>query len=210
MRRLIKSTYFVEEEELMFTNGIPNGWTVSATGSSFSATKDNSDPFGSHFQANPRGVMGDEIKLQGTGIGSIAKIIEIEIEDLHNNTNTLDTQIILGLASADGKYFSNMNIVTNGQVDIMQQNGSSVNRSTQIITKPNAEGVGVIVENVDVGLVIDTIQQKTQAHFEYSYAEVSGNYPTGQILIPTFRAILLKDNTPPRTKFRKLKLNIYS
>lgn len=207
-RRLLKSTYFLEEQDIYFTNGLPPGWSASSVGASTTyGTKDNSDAFGSHFFASPRG-SGSSVTLKGTGIGNNAKIVEMDIEDLHINLG--DTQFLFGLLSSDYNYFCDMNIVANGQVDLLQQNGNGSNRSTQIIHKVDSNGVGVSAQNVDAGIVVDTIQKKTKGHFEHSFVEVSGNYPVGQILIPTIRIFLLNPTSTPNTKVRRIKVSIYS
>lgn len=199
-RRLLKSTYYVEEQDIYFTNGIPQGWDASATQSSSFGTFDYRDPLGSHLLLRPRGGLGEFAQIQGPAISPGSKIVELEFERV--NVSAIGVQVIAGFRSNDGNSFSSLNMWQQGGANLTNQNDD--NRSRVDIYS------GLVnIQNVDFGITIDFEQKETTAHIEHDFVKISENFPEGKVLFPTLRASLTGDYTP-NVRVWKVKLNIYS
>ena len=76
-RRLLRTTYHAEVEEVNFTHGLPAWMTQALTGLSTASTHDYTDPYGSHYAMiaegksrrgrDAGGVSAEHVRREGPG-----------------------------------------------------------------------------------------------------------------------------------------------
>ena len=96
-RRLLRTTYHAEVEEVNFTHGLPDWLNETLTGSSTASTADYTDLYGSHYAMVARGRAGDGVTLRGAPLStSVVKVLELEAVGV---TVAGPAELTLGLGS---------------------------------------------------------------------------------------------------------------
>ncbi len=217
-RRLLRTTYHAEVEEVNFTHGLPSWMTQSLTVSSRASTYDYTDPYGSHYAMVPSGNAGEGVTLTGSPVCmSVAKVLELEAVGV---TVAGPAEFSLGLVSPnDGVAGIQLQAVPieagvtpAGRVRLLLRDGSSEGKQTLFAEGDDGQiqDGGTVIEDVDLGVIVDVDAKTAQAHLGYSWVSCGPEgFPAGQVLAPAIRTALLADGEAS-AKVRRLTIGIYS
>ena len=219
-RRLLRTTYHVEIEEINFTHGLPVWMTESSTGPSTASTHDYTDPYGSHYAMSPRGKVGDGVMLAGSPMStSVVKVLELEAIGV---TATGPAELSLGLVSQPDEAAgirldavpADAGVSPAGRVRLLLQDGSSGGETT--LFAAGSEGThrpsdsGTVIEDLDLAVIVNCEARTAQAHLGYSYVSCGPEgFPVGQVLAPMVKAALVADGEAS-VKVRRVRIGIYS
>ena len=217
-RRLLRTTYHAEVEEVNFTHGLPAWMTESLTGSSTASTHDYTDPYGSHYAMIARGKTGDGVTLTGSPLStSVVKVMELEAIGV-----TVDgpAELSLGLVSPnDGAAGIQLDAVPidagvaqAGRVRLLLRDGSSEGKRTLFAEGNDGQILdgGTVIDDIDLGVIVNTETKSAQAHLGYSYVSCGPDgFPTGQVFAPGIRTALVADGEAS-AKVRRVTIGIYT
>lgn len=217
-RRLLRTTYHVEVEEVNFTHGLPDWLNETLTGSSTASTADYTDHYGSHYAMVARGRAGDGVTLRGAPLStSVVKVLELEAVGV---TVAGPAELTLGLISAtDGAEGIQLDAVPGdagvaeeGRVRLLLRNGNSEGERVLFAEGGDGQisGDGTVIEDVDLAVIANSETGTAQAHLGYSYVSCGPEgFPADQVLTPIVRTALLADGEAT-AKVRRLTIGIYS
>ncbi len=217
-RRLLRTTYHAEVEEVNFTHGLPAWMTESLTGSSTASTYDYTDPYGSHYAMIARGKTGDGVTLTGSPLStSVVKVMELEAIGV-----TVDgpSELSLGLVSPnDGAAGIQLEAVPidagvaqAGRVRLLLRDGSSEGKRTLFAEGNDGQILdgGTVIEDLDLGVIVNCETKTAQAHLGYSYVSCwPEGFPAGHVLAPAIRTALVTDGEAS-VKVRRVTIGIYT
>ncbi|MCE2440492.1 MAG: hypothetical protein J4F39_13830 [Candidatus Latescibacteria bacterium] len=217
-RRLLRTTYHAEVEVVNFTHGLPAWMTQSLTGSSRASTYDYTDPYGSHYAMVPSGNAGEGVTLAGSPICmSVAKVLELEAVGV---TVAGPTELTLGLVSPNDGVAGiqlqaapiDAGAAPAGRVRLLLRDGSSEGEQT-LFAEGNDGQIhdgGTVIDDVDLGVIVDIDAKTAQAHLGYSYVSCGPEgFPDGQVLAPAIRTALVADGKAS-AKVRRMTIGIYT
>jgi hypothetical protein len=219
-RRMLRTTYHVEIEEINFTHGLPAWMTESPTGPSTASTHDYSDPYGSHYSMTPRGKAGDGVSLIGSPMStSVVKVLEMEAIGV---TAAGPVELSLGLASQLDEAASirldavpaDSGVASAGQVRLVLQDGTSKGETTLFAAGSagthRPTDIGTVIEDLDLAVIVDSEKKMAQAHLGYSYVSCGPQgFPVGQVLTPMVKAVLLAGGEAS-VKVRRVVIGTYT
>ena len=217
-RRMLRTTYHMEVEEVNFTHGLPAWMTEALTGSSTASSFDYTDPYGSHYAMTAKGNAGDGVTLTGSPMStSVVKVLELEAIGV---TVAGPCELILGLTSQpDGTAGIQLEAVPAdagvdyaGRVRLLLQDGASEGETTLF-----AEGRDIhlaesatVIEDLDLAVTVNCETKTAQAHLGYSYVSCGPEgFPVGQVLAPTVNAALVADGEAS-VKVRRMRIGTYT
>jgi len=213
-RRLLRETYHVESEEINFTHGIPDILDEKLTGETTSAARDYTHPYGSHYSMKLEGSEGNEGVLYGPPLRTdVVNILEFEAVSICASG---PFALEIGLSSLPEASDQALISVVPGSADaenagsslIKIQNGETGKSKKQVLFK---ESDKLNINDIDIGILIDCDAENIKAHIDYSWAEVEGEgFPSGRIVHPVVRGVVLNDSANSFIKVRRLNLTIYS
>ena len=217
-RRLLRTTYHAEVEEVNFTHGLPAWMTQALTGLSTASTHDYTDPYGSHYAMIARGKAGEGVTLAGSPLStSVVKVLELEAIGV-----TVDgpAGLRLGLVSPnDGAAGIQLEAVPidagvaqAGRVELLLRDGSSEGKRTLFAEggDGNLSDRGTVIEDLDLAVIVNCETKTAQAHLGYSYVSCGPDgFPAGQVLAPAIRTALVADGEAS-VKVRRMMLGIYT
>lgn len=219
-RRMLRTTYHAEVEEVNFTHGLPAWMTESLTGSSTASSCNYTDPYGSHYAMAPRGQSGDGVRLGGTPLStSVVKVLELEAIGV---TATGPAELSLGFVSQpDGAAGirldavpGNAGVASAGQVRLLLQDGAARGETTLFAAGSAGthlrSDIGTAIEDLDLAVIVDCAKKTAQAHLGYSYVSCGPEgFPAGRMLVPMIRAALVEKGEA-LARVRRLTIGIYS
>lgn len=217
-RRLLRTTYHVEVEEVNFTHGLPAWMSEALTGSSTASTQNYTDAYGSHYEMIAGGGAGDGVTLRGAPLStSVVKVLELEAVGATVNGAA---EFSLGLISAtDGVAGIHLDAVPGdagvaeeGRVRLLLRDGNA--EGNRILFAEGGDGQisggGTVIEDVDLAVIANSETGTAQAHLGYSYVSCGPEgFPAGQVLAPAIRTALLADGEAS-AKVRRLTIGIYT
>jgi hypothetical protein len=217
-RRLLRTTYHAEVEEVNFTHGLPVWMMESLTGSSTASAYDYTDPYGSHYAMIARGIAGDGVTLTGSPLStSVVKVLELEAIGV-----TVDGPAELGLglvSQVDGAVGIQLEAVPGdagvgqaGRVELLLRDGSSEGKRTLFAegSDGNLSDRGTVIEDLDLAVIVNCETKTAQAHLGYSYVSCGPEgFPAGQVLAPAIRTALVADGEAS-VKVRRMMIGIYT
>lgn len=217
-RRLLRTTYHVEVEEINFTHGLPTWMTELVTGSSTTSTYDYTDPYGSHYAMMAKGAVGDGVTLSGSPLStSVVKVMELEAIGV-----TVDgpAKLSLGLSSqSEGAAGIRLDAIPGdagiaqaGRVCLQLQDGVSEGE-TILFSEGSEEKISdskTVIEDLDLAVIVNSDTKMVQAHLGYSYVSCGPeSFPLDQVLAPILKATLVADGEVT-VKVRKLTIGTYT
>ena len=217
-RRLLRTTYHAEVEEVNFTHGLPAWMTQTLTGSSGAATCDYTDAYGSHYWMIARGNTGDGVTLSGSSLSmSVVKVVEMVAVGVTVNG---PAEFSLGFVSpSDNPAWIKLEAVPvdagvppAGRVRLVMRDGSMEGEQT-LFAEGNDGQIGdggTAIEDVDLGVIVNVETKSAKAHLGYSYVSCGPQgFPTGQVLAPAIRTRLVADGKAS-AMVRRVTIGIYS
>ncbi|MCY3765408.1 MAG: hypothetical protein OXH06_08275 [Gemmatimonadetes bacterium] len=217
-RRLLRTTYHAEVEEVNFTHGLPAWMTQTLTGSSSAATCDYTDAYGSHYAMIARGNTGDGVTLSGSSLSmSVAKVVELVAVGV---TVIGPAEFSLGFVSPSDRPAGiqldavpiEASAAPAGRVRLVMRDGSMEGEQT-LFAEGNDGQIGdggTVIEDVDLGVIVNVETKSAKAHLGYSYVSCGPQgFPTGQVLAPAIRTRLVADGEAS-TRVRRVTIGIYS
>lgn len=217
-RRLLRTTYHAEVEEVNFTHGLPDWLNETLTGSSTASTADYTDLYGSHYAMVARGRAGDGVTLRGAPLStSVVKVLELEAVGV---TVAGPAELTLGLGShLDGNSAIQLGAVPGdagvaeeGRVRLLLRDGNTDGERILFAEGGDGQisGDGTVIEDVDLAVIANSESRTAQAHLGYSYVSCGPEgFPADQVLAPVIRTALLADGEAS-AKVRRLTIGIYS
>lgn len=217
-RRLLRTTYHVEIEEVTFTHGLPAWMTEGLTGSSTGTTHNYTAPYGSHYAMNAKGSVGNWATLSGTPFStSVVKILELEAIGI---TLAGPAEITLGFAEPSDTSTgirleavpADLGVAHAGRVRLVQQVGNKVGETTLFSEgkDKHLSDSATSIEDLDIAVIVDSEAKTSQAHLGYSYVSCGPEgFPVDQVLAPTLKANLLADGEAT-VKVRKVRIGTYT
>ena len=216
-RRLLRTTYHAEVEEVNFTHGLPAWMTQALTGLSTASTHDYTDPYGSHYAMIARGKTGEGVTLAGSPLStSVVKVFELEAIGV-----TVDgpAKLSLGLVSPNNGAGIQLEAVPidagvaqAGSVRLLLRDGSSEGKRTLFAEGSGGQILdgGTVIDDIDLGVIVDSDAQTAQAHLGYSYVSCGPEgFPAGHVLAPAIRTALVTDGEAS-VKVRRMMIGIYT
>ena len=217
-RRLLRTTYHAEVEEVNFTHGLPAWMTQALTGLSTASTHDYTDPYGSHYAMIARGKAGEGVTLAGSPLStSVVKVLELEAIGV-----TVDgpAGLRLGLVSpndgAAGIQLESVpidaGVAPAGRVRLVLRDGSSEGKRTLFAEGNDGQILdgGTVIDDIDLGVIVNCETKTAQAHLGYSYVSCGPDgFPAGQVLAPGIRTALVADGEAS-AKVRRVTIGIYT
>ena len=217
-RRLLRTTYHAEVEEVNFTHGLPAWMTQTLTGSSSAATCDYTDAYGSHYWMIARGNTGDGVKLSGSSLSmSVVKVVEMVAVGVTVNG---PAEFSLGFVSpGDNPAGIQIDAVPieagvspAGRVRLVMRDGSTDGEQT-LFAEGNDGQIGdggTVIEDVDLGVIVNVETKSAKAHLGYSYVSCGPQgFPVRRVLAPAIRTRLVADGEAS-AKVRRVTIGIYS
>ncbi|GEM_PF-2377919 len=217
-RRILRTTYHAEIDEINFTHGLPAWMTESLTGSSTTSTYDYTDPYGSNYEMVLKGKAGDGVTLSGSPMStSVVKVLELEAIGV---TVAGPAKLSLGLASqpygAAGIHFDaipgDAGVPQAGRVQLLLKNGEAEGERI-LFDEGSEEKISdsrTVIEDLDLAVIVNTEKKIAEAHLGYSYVSCGPDgFPAGKVLAPTLMATLVEDGEAT-VKVRRLKIGTYS
>ena len=217
-RRLLRTTYHAEVEEVNFTHGLPAWMTQTLTGSSSAATCDYTDAYGSHYWMIARGNTGDGVKLSGSSLSmSVVKVVEMVAVGVTVNG---PAEFSLGFVSpSDNPAGIQIDAVPieagvspAGRVRLVMRDGSTDGEQT-LFAEGNDGQIGdggTVIEDVDLGVIVNVETKSAKAHLGYSYVSCGPQgFPTGQVLAPAISTALVAAGEAS-AKVRRVTIGIYT
>ena len=217
-RRLLRTTYHVEVEEINFTHGLPSWMTESTTGMSATSTHNDTDSYGSHYAMMAKGAAGDGVMLSGSPLStSVVKVMELEAIGV---TVEGPAKLSLGLASLSGGTAGirldavpgDAGITQAGRVCLQLQDGVSEGE-TILFSEGSEEKISdskTVIEDLDLAVIVNSDTKMVQAHLGYSYVSCGPEgFPLGQVLAPMIKAALVVDGEA-LTRVRRVKIGTYT
>ena len=217
-RRLLRTTYHVEVEEVNFTHGLPDWLTATLTGSSTASTHNYTDVYGSHCEMIATGSVGDGVTLRGAPLStSVVKVVELEAVGV---TVKGAAELTLGLGSYPegnsaiqlGAVPGDAGVAEEGRVRLLLRDGNSDGERVLFAEGGDGQisGDGTVIEDVDLAVIANSETGTAQAHLGYSYVSCGPDgFPADQVLTPIVRTALLADGEAT-AKVRRLTIGIYS
>ena len=217
-RRLLRTTYHVEVEEVNFTHGLPDWLNETLTGSSTASTADYTDLYGSHYAMVARGRAGDGVTLRGAPLStSVVKVLELEAVGV---TVAGPAELTLGLGSYPegnsaiqlGAVPGDAGVAEEGRVRLLLRDGNSYGERVLFAEGGDGQisGDGTVIEDVDLAVIANSETGTAQAHLGYSYVSCGPDgFPADQVLAPAIRTTLLAEGEAS-AKVRRLTIGIYS
>ena len=157
-RRLLRTTYHAEVEEVNFTHGLPAWMTQALTGLSTASTHDYTDPYGSHYAMIARGKAGEGVTLAGSPLStSVVKVLELEAIGV-----TVDgpAELSLGLMSPNDGVAGiqleavpiDAGVAQAGRVRLLLRDGSSEGKRTLFAEGNDGQILdgGTVIDDVDL------------------------------------------------------------
>lgn len=217
-RRLLRTTYHVEVEEVNFTHGLPAWMMQTSTGSSGAETCDYTDPYGSHYGMIARGNTGDGVTLSGSSLSvSVVKVVELVAVGVTVNG---PAEFSLGFVSPSDNPAGiqleavpvDAGVSPAGRVRLVMRDGSM--EGEQTLFAEGGEGQiqdgGTVIDDVDLGVIVNIEAKSARAHLGYSYVSCGPQgFPSDQVLAPAIRTALLADGEAS-AKVRRVTIGIYS
>ncbi len=217
-RRLLRTTYHAEVEEVNFTHGLPAWMMQTLTGSSRAETCDYTDAYGSHYAMIARGNTGDGVTLSGSSLSmSVVKVVELVAVGVTVNG---PAEFSLGFVSPTDNPAGiqlqaapiEAGVAPAGRVRLLLRDGSS--EGMQTLFAEGSDGQigdgGTVIEDVDLGVIVDTEKKSAKAHLGYSYVSCGPEgFPVGQVLAPAIRTALIAKGEAS-TKVRRMTIGIYT
>ncbi|MDA0748651.1 MAG: hypothetical protein O2954_19200, partial [bacterium] len=192
-RKLLRETYHVEIDEINFTHGLPTWFTEISSGGTVSSTHDYTHPYGSHYAAMLQGVTGEGVVLSGSPLRTgVVKVFEMEVLGM---TVSSSTRLSLGLESLPSgtdrivleTVPANAGSVSAGCAQLQVQAGNGGEAVTLF-----DEGSETVIDDLDLGIVIDCEQKRVEAHVGYSWVGMDADkFPMDQVLHPVLAGRLL-------------------
>lgn len=217
-RRLLRTTYHVEVEEVNFTHGLPDWLNETLTGSSTASTHNYTDVYGSHCEMIATGRAGDGVTLRGAPLStSVVKVVELEAVGV---TVKGAAELTLGLGSYPEGNFAiqlgavpgDAGVAEEGRVRLLLRDGNSYGERVLFAEGGDGQisGDGTVIEDVDLAIIANSETGTAQAHLGYSYVSCGPDgFPADQVLTPIVRTALLADGEAT-AKVRRLTIGIYS
>ena len=217
-RRLLRTTYHAEVEEVNFTHGLPAWMTQALTGLSTASTHDYTDPYGSHYAMIARGKAGEGVTLAGSPLStSVVKVLELEAIGV-----TVDgpAELSLGLMSPNDGVAGiqleavpiDAGVAQAGRVRLLLRDGSSEGKRTLFAEGNDGQILdgGTVIDDVDLAVIVNCETKTAQAHLGYSYVSCGPDgFPAGQVLAPGIRTALVADGEAS-AKVRRVTIGIYT
>ena len=217
-RRLLRTTYHAEVEEVNFTRGLPTWMTQSLTGSSGASTCDYTDHYGSHYAMIARRNTGDGVTLSGSSLSmSVVKVVELVAVGVTVNG---PAEFSLGFVSpSDNPAGIQLDAVPidagaapAGRVRLVMRDGSM--EGEQTLFSEGSDGQisdgGTVIDDVDLGVIVNIEAKSAKAHLGYSYVSCGPQgFPTGQVLAPAIRTALVADGEAS-ARVRRMTIGIYT
>ena len=216
-RRLLRTTYHAEVEEVNFTHGLPAWMTQALTGLSTASTHDYTDPYGSHYAMIARGKTGEGVTLAGSPLStSVVKVFELEAIGV-----TVDgpAKLSLGLVSPNNGAGIQLEAVPidagvaqAGSVRLLLRDGSSEGKRTLFAEGSGGQILdgGTVIDDLDLAIIVNCETKAGQAHLGYSYVSCGPDgFPAGQVLAPAIRTALVADGEAS-VKVRRMMIGIYT
>lgn len=217
-RRLLRTTYHAEVEEVNFTHGLPAWMTQTLTASSSAATCDYTDAYGSHYAMIARGNTGDGVTLSGSSLSmSVVKVVELVAVGV---TVIGPAEFSLGFVSPSDRPAGiqldavpiEASAAPAGRVRLVMRDGSLVGQQT-LFAEGNdgqiGEG-GTVIDDVDLGVIVNVEAKSARAHLGYSYVSCGPQgFPGGQVLAPAIRTALVADGEAS-ARVRRVTIGIYT
>lgn len=217
-RRLLRTTYHVEVEEVNFTHGLPDWLSETLTGSSTASTADYTDLYGSHYAMVAMGRAGDGATLRGAPLStSVVKVVELEATGV---TVAGPAELTLGLGSHPegnsailiGAVPGDAGVAEEGRVRLLLRDGNSEGERVLFAEGGDGQisGDGTVIEDVDLAVIANSESGTAQAHLGYSYVSCGPEgFPADRVLTPIVRTALLAEGEAS-AKVRRLTIGIYS
>lgn len=217
-RRLLRTTYHVEVEEVNFTHGLPDWLNETLTGSSTASTHNYTDVYGSHCEMIATGRAGDGVTLRGAPLStSVVKVVELEAVGV---TVKGAAELTLGLGSYPegnsaiqlGAVPGDAGVAEEGRVRLLLRDGNSDGERVLFAEGGDGQisGDGTVIEDVDLAVIANSETGTAQAHLGYSYVSCGPEgFPADQVLAPAIRTTLLAEGEAS-AKVRRLTIGIYS
>ena len=157
-RRLLRTTYHAEVEEVNFTHGLPAWMMQTLTGSSRAETCDYTDAYGSHYTMIARGNTGDGVTLSGSSLSmSVVKVVELVAVGVTVNG---PAEFSLGFVSPDDGPAGiqlqaapiEAGVAPAGRVRLLLRDGSSEGKQTLFAEGSDGQigDGGTVIEDVDL------------------------------------------------------------
>lgn len=217
-RRLLRTTYHAEVEEVNFTHGPPAWMTQTLTGSSSAATCDYTDTYGSHYAMIASGDAGDGVTLSGPSLGmSVIKVVElVAVGVTVNGPAEFSMGFVSPSDSPAGIQLDAVPIEAGmapaGRVRLVMRDGSTEGEQT-LFAEGNDGQIGdggTVIEDVDLGVIVNIEAKSAKAHLGYSYVSCGPQgFPVGQVLAPAIGTALVA-NGKASAKVRRVTIGIYS
>ena len=217
-RRLLRTTYHAEVEEVNFTHGLPAWLTQSPTGSSRAATCDYTDTYGSHCEMIARGNTGEGVTLSGSPVSmAVVKVVEMVAVGVTVNG---PAEFSLGFVSpTDNSAGIQLDAVPvdagvspAGRVRLVMRDGSTEGEQT-LFAEGNDGQIGdggTVIDDVDLGVIVNIEAKSARAHLGYSYVSCGPQgFSVGQVLAPAIRTALVADGEAS-ARVRRVTIGIYS
>lgn len=217
-RRLLRTTYHAEVEEVNFTHGLPAWMKQSLTGSSSAATCDYTDAYGSHYAMIARGNAGAGVTLSGPCMSmTVVKVVELVAVGV---TVAGPAEFSLGLVSPDDGPAGiqldavpiDAGVAPAGRVRLVMRDGSSEGKQTLFAAGNDGQiqDGGTVIDDVDLGVIVNIEAKSARAHLGYSYVSCGPDgFPAGQVLAPAFRTALVA-NGEASARVRRMTIGIYT
>lgn len=217
-RRLLRTTYHAEVEEVNFTYGLPAWMTQSLTGSSGAATRDYTDAYGSHYAMIARGNTGDGVTLSGPSLSmSVVKVVELVAVGVTVNG---PAEFSLGFVSPSDNPAGiqldavpiDAGVAPAGRVRLVMRDGSMEGEQTLFAEGNDGQILdgGTVIDDVDLGVIVNIEAKSARAHLGYSYVSCGPDgFPAGQVLAPAIRTALVSDGEAS-ARVRRITIGIYT
>lgn len=217
-RRLLRTTYHAEVEEVNFTHGLPAWTTQTLTGSSSAATCDYTDGYGSHYAMIPSGDTGDGVTLKGSPVSmSVAKVVELVAVGV---TVAGPAEFSLGFVSPTDNPAGiqldaapiEAGAAPAGRVRLVMRDGSMEGEQTLFAEGSDGQigDGGTVIDDVDLGVIVNIETKSARAHLGYSYVSCGPEgFPSGQVLAPAIRTALVA-NGEGSARVRRVTIGIYT
>ena len=217
-RRMLRTTYQAEVEEVNFTHGQPAWMTQTLTGSSSATTCDYTNAYGSHYAMIARGNTGAGVTLSGPCMSmSVVKVMELVAVGVTVNG---PAEFSLGFVSPSDNPAGikleavpvDAGVPPAGRVRLVMRDGSM--EGEQTLFAEGGEGQiqdgGTVIDDVDLGVIVNIEAKSAKAHLGYSYVSCGPQgFPTGQVLAPAIGTALVADGEAS-ARVRRITIGIYS